>query len=267
VRRLWAAVCALVGSVALLTGCAGAAASGDGPRTAAPPTAASPTEAGGELTIFAAASLGAAFDDLARQFESENPGIDIRPIVYDGSSTLARQLLEGAEADIFASADEPNMGKVAELVDGSSAVFATNTLVIATPEGNPADVGSLGDLSDPGLTVVLCGPEVPCGAASQRLLELAGVSVVPASLEQNVTAVLTKVASGDADAGLVYRTDVVGRTDVESIVPDGAAEVVNRYPIAALKGSENPEAARAFVEFVTGPRGQEVLASHGFGSA
>ena len=114
--------------------------------------------------------------------------------------------------------------------------------------------------------MVLCAPEVPCGAASQRLLDAADVEVSAASLEQNVTAVLTKVALGDADAGLVYRTDVVGRTDVDSIVPDGAAEVVNRYPIAALQGSRDPEAAGAFVEFVLGPRGQEILAAHGFGA-
>jgi molybdate transport system substrate-binding protein len=239
-----------------LTGCAGAAA-GDAPSAAAPRA---------ELTVYAAASLATAFDELADAFESENPRIDIRPIVYDGSSTLATQLLEGADADVFASADEPNMAKIETRVDGASKIFASNTLVIATPAGNPADVGSLEDLADPALTVVLCAPDVPCGAASQRLLDAAGVTVMPASLEQNVTAVLTKVASGDADAGLVYRTDVIGRSDLDSIVPDGADAVVNRYPIAALRESAHPDAAGDFVAFVTGSEGQRILAAHGFGA-
>ena len=134
------------------------------------------------------------------------------------------------------------------------------------PAGNPGGVEDLSDLADDSVTVVLCAPEVPCGAASQTLLSHAGVTVTPASLEQNVTAVLTKVAAGEADAGLVYATDVLGRTDVESIVPDGAEDVVNRYPIVALTDSGNPEAATAFVAFVLSDDGQEVLASLGFGA-
>jgi molybdate transport system substrate-binding protein len=250
-----------VAPVLALGGCAAV------PATAEPPASTSTGGAlSGELTIYAAASLAGAFDELAASFESENPGIDIRPIVYDGSSTLARQLQEGAPADVFAAADEANMGKVDALVEGAGDIFATNTLVLATPAGNPAGINGLADLADPEVTVVLCEPEVPCGAASTTLLDAAGVDVAAASLEQNVTAVLTKVASGDADAGLVYRTDVVDRTDVESIVPEGAADVVNSYPIGALTDSEQPQAARAFVAFVTGARGQQILAAHGFGA-
>src|SRR5690606_15380897 len=114
---------------------------------------------------------------------------------------------------------------------------------------------SLEDLGDPDLTVVLCAIEVPCGDASAELLELAGVTATPASFEQNVTAVLTKVAAGEADAGLVYGTDVAGRDDVESITPAHADEVVNRYPIAALDDAPHPTVARAFVEFVLGEQG------------
>ncbi|HEX5857859.1 MAG TPA: molybdate ABC transporter substrate-binding protein [Microbacterium sp.] len=260
-RARLAVTAALVAPVLGLGACASV------PATAEPPSSASTGGAlRGELTIYAAASLAGAFDDLAAAFESDNPGIDIRPIVYDGSSTLARQLREGAQADVFAAADEANMAKVDALIEGDGDIFATNTLVLATPVGNPADITGLADLADPEVTVVLCEPEVPCGASSQTLLDAAGVSVTPASLEQNVTAVLTKVASGDADAGLVYRTDVRDRADVHSIAPEGAADVVNRYPIAALTESAQPRAARAFVDFVTGTPGQQILAAYGFGA-
>ena len=179
------------------------------------------------------------------------------PIVYDGSSTLATQLIEGAPADVFASADEANMQKLvdANLATGPE-LFATNTLVIAMPTGNPGGVEDLSDLGDDSVTVVLCAPEVPCGAASRRqLLANAGVTVAPASLEQNVTAVLTKVAADEADAGLVYATDVRGRDDVESLVPDGAADVVNRYPIVALTGAREPGGGRGLRGVRAQPRG------------
>ncbi len=181
--------------------------------------------------------------------------------MYDGSSTLATQIGEGAPADVFASADEKNMTKVAAQAPDPQ-VFAANTLVIAVPSGNPGAVATLADLAR--VTTVLCAPEVPCGAASQTLLSNAGVAVTPASAEQNVTAVLTKVAAGEADAGLVYATDVVGRDDVEAIVPAGADAVVNRYPIAALADAPNPDAAAAFVAFVLSDEGQKILADAGF---
>lgn len=221
----------------------------------------------GELTIYAAASLAKAFDEITVAFEQEHPGVDVLPISYDGSSTLATQLIEGAPADVFASADEANLQKVvdASLIAGSVSYFATNTLVIAVPTGNPGGVDSLEDLGDPGLTVVLCDAEVPCGRASVKLLDLAGVTATPASFEQNVTAVLTKVAAGEADAGLVYATDVAGRTDVSSIVPPQAGEVVNRYPLAALDRVAHPEVADAFIEFVRSDRGQAILERLGFG--
>lgn len=233
------------------------------------PEASDSAELTGSLSIYAAASLRAAFDRIADEFEADNPGVDILPLVYDGSSTLARQIVEGAPADVFAAADEKNMATVADaqLVEGTAELFASNTLVIVVPAGNPGGVTSLEDLADPDLSVVLCAPEVPCGAASATLLSNAGVVTRPVSAEQNVTAVLTKVAAGEADAGLVYRTDVVGRDDVESIVPQGAQDVVNRYPIAALTDADNPEAAKAFVDFVLGARGQAILADLRFAAA
>lgn len=265
-RSLRRPLLAATAAAALLVfaGCSSAAPEETPGPTAAETTAASDLK--GDLVIFAAASLTAAFDEIAADFETANPDVDVQPIRYDGSSTLATQIIEGASVDVFASADEANMTKVTDAgIATATELFATNTLVVAVPDGNPADVESLADLGESGVTVVLCAPEVPCGAASQRLLDAEGVAVNPASLEQNVTAVLTKVEADEADAGLVYATDVIG-AKVESFVPDGAADVVNRYPIAALEGAPNPEAAKAFVAFVLSPAGQKVLESYGFGA-
>ncbi|MEV7799237.1 molybdate ABC transporter substrate-binding protein [Microbacterium foliorum] len=227
----------------------------------------SPTEGAGgavsgDLTVYAAASLSGAFDEIGDAFEHENPDVRFTG-VYDGSSTLVTQLLEGAPADVFASADEATMRKLEDAAVDPT-LFASNTLVIAVPVGNPGGVETLADLAD--IATVLCAPEVPCGAASTSLLSSAGVDVDAASLEQNVTAVLTKVAAGEADAGLVYATDVVGRDDVEAIVPDGADEVVNHYPITALSEASNSAGAEVFVAFVLSEEGQRILADHGFGA-
>lgn len=258
-RRSVAAAVAAASLVLALAGCTTASS----PAATTPPVSAG---ASGELRVFAAASLKASFDEIAAAFGDENPDVTVVPIVYDGSSTLATQIIEGAPADVFASANEANMDKVTDAGMATGAeLFATNTLVVAVPAGNPGAVTSLADLADPGLTVVLCAAEVPCGDASQTLLTDQGVAVTAASYEQNVTAVLTKVAAGEADAGLVYATDVVGQ-DVESFVPDGADAVVNRYPIAALRDAGNPDAAAAFVAYVRGSQGQEVLQAHGFGA-
>ncbi|MHC9046397.1 molybdate ABC transporter substrate-binding protein [Microbacterium saperdae] len=254
-RRSAATVLAAVALV--LAGCAAPAEDAPSPSATAEQGTVS-----GELTVYAAASLSGAFDAIAEAFAAENPDVSVSP-VYDGSSTLVTQILEGAPADVFASADEANMDKAAEVAVAPT-LFASNTLVIAVPAGNPGGVETLADLAD--ATTVLCAPEVPCGAASAKLLSAAGVTVEAASLEQNVTAVLTKVAASEADAGLVYATDVIGRDDVEVIVPDGAGDVVNHYPIAALSDAPNAEAADAFVAFVLSEAGQKILADFGFGA-
>jgi len=262
-RRTLRAIGLAALSLVALTGCAGVTSGDIDPNSSAAPVESIDPELTGELSIYAAASLGAAFDELAAQFEARHPSLDVLPIVYDGSSTLATQLREGAPADVFASADEANMQKIGELAVAPE-VFATNTLVIAVPTGNPGGITGLESLADPARTVVLCAPDVPCGAASQTLLSTQGVVVTPASLEQNVTAVLTKVAASEADAGLVYATD---RSEgVESIAAEGAADVVNRYPISATTDAANPAAAAAFVAFVLSADGQAVLAELGFGS-
>lgn len=246
------AVLTLLLVVLTLAGCATDVPAGEKPRQ--------------ELTVYAAASLLNAFEDIATAFAEEHPDIAMNPIVADGSNTLVTQLLAGAPADVFASADETTMARAVDagLVEDAT-VFASNTLVIAVPAGDPAGIRAPDDLARADVTLVLCASEVPCGAASRRLLSAWGVDVTPASLEQNVSAVLTKVAAGEADAGLVYRTDVQGRDDVDSVVPPGTDAVITRSPIAALTASAHPDAAAAFVAFVTGEHGQKLLAKHGFG--
>lgn len=262
---------ALVAMLAL-AGCAPAASVGgrDEPVSPGPTGSAGGTapELTGELTIFAAASLSGAFDELATQFEALHPSLEVQPISYDGSSVLATQLIGGAPADVFASADEKNMAKVTGAgLATSSADFATNTLQIAVAPGNPKGIANLADLAAAGLLVVVCAPEVPCGSAAQTLLTDDGVALTAASEEQNVTAVLTKVKSGEADAGLVYRTDVSAAGDaVTGVDIAGADRATNVYPLAALSGAANPDAATAFVAFVLSDAGQKILAEFGFGA-
>lgn len=251
---------ALVGAIAL-AGCA------PSPEPVSS-NSASADELTGELTIFAAASLSGAFDELATQFEQQHPDVDVLPISYDGSSVLAKQLIEGAAADVFASADEANMAKVTDegLADDAPA-FATNTMQMAVAPGNPHGIDGVDDLTDTSLLTVLCAPEVPCGNASHTLLDAAGVALTPASEEQNVTAVLTKVKSGEADAGLVYRTDVTAAGDeVEGVDIEGAEKATNVYPLTALANAQNTHAAQAFADFVLSDAGQKVLADFGFGA-
>lgn len=225
----------------------------------------------GELTVYAAASLSGAFDELATRFEARHPELEIAPITYDGSSVLATQLIEGAAADVFASADERNLAKVddAGLLDGEAAVFATNVLEIAVQPGNPLGIDELDDLSDEASgdpLVVVCAPEVPCGSAAGKLLDAAGLTMTPASEEQNVSAVLTKVRSGEADAGLVYVTDIAAAAgEVDGVPIEGADAATNSSALAALAGAANPAAARAFVAFVLSAEGAEVLTAFGFG--
>lgn len=218
----------------------------------------------GTVTVLAAASLKASFDALAAQFEKAHPGATVK-VSYDGSTTLATQITGGAPADVFASADQKNMATVAGLAIGTPTLFASNTLQIAVAPGNPKKITSLADLAKSGVLTVLCAPVVPCGRAAHTALDAAKVTVKPASEEQNVTVVLTKVQTGDADAGLVYRTDVssAGGKVLGVDFPE-ASKAVNQYPIAALKAAPNPVGAKAFVDLVLGPDGQKTLAGLGF---
>ena len=242
-----------------------ASGSSSGAGSSSPGPAGSGDDLSGTLTVFAAASLKATFDELRSRFMAQHPRVNFPAINYDGSSTLVTQIQNGAPADVFASADEATMDKIKNLVT-DRVDFATNTLQIAVAPGNPKHITSLADLAEPGVVTVICQAQVPCGAASRAALDAAGVTLQPASEEQNVTAVLTKVATGDADAGLVYRTDVhsSGGKVVGVDFPQ-ASEAVNTYPIAVLKDSTNTAAAAAFVDLVTSAAGQKVLAGVGFG--
>ncbi|MCV7317538.1 molybdate ABC transporter substrate-binding protein [Mycolicibacillus parakoreensis] len=216
------------------------------------------------ITVFAAASLKPAFSEIAEQFRTDNPGVDVE-FNFAGSSELATQLIEGADADVFASADTVQMDKVDQvgLLDGPQTDFASNTLVIVTAPDNPKKIGSFADLARPELNVVVCQTPVPCGAATQRVEDAANVHLNPASEEPNVTDVLNKVTTGQADAGVVYVTDALNAGDkVATVKFPEAADAVNVYPIALLR--QAPEAAENFVFLVTGEFGEKVLTTYGF---
>lgn len=256
-----AALAAAIAAAIALAGCAGGTAPAASDATAS-------DGLDGELTVYAAASLSGAFDELATAFSDANPGVTVRPISSDGSSVLATQLIGGAPADVFASADEKNMARLTDAgLASEPTVFASNVLQIVTAPGNPLGLTDLASLGAKDAVVVLCAPEVPCGSASQTLLRNAGVTLTPASEEQNVTAVLTKVRNGEADAGLVYVTDVKAAGGAVTGIPiDGADAATNVYPIVALKDAPNQDAAAAFVAFVTGDEGRAVLDEFGFGA-
>jgi len=218
------------------------------------------------LTVFAASSLTDSFAELGKRFEKSHDGVTVT-FNFAGSSDLVAQLQQGAPADVFASADSENMDKAVadDLVEGEVANFASNTLQIAVPPGNPGNVSSLQDLAKPGLNVVVCAPEVPCGAASQEVEKAGGVDIDPVSEEQAVTDVLAKVTTGQADAGLVYVTDVIAAgDDVQGVTFPESSTAANVYPIAPLKDSENPQPAQELVDLVTSQEGQAVLKDAGF---
>jgi molybdate transport system substrate-binding protein len=248
-------------AVGVLSGCAAPA-----------PEAAAPTEAGdqleGTVTVFAAASLTETFESLATEFEGEHPGVDV-VFNFGGSSALATQITEGAPADVFAAANESTMQTVTDAsLSVDPTIFASNTLEIAVPVGNPAGVTGLADFASPDLAIAICDVEVPCGAAADKLFTDAGVTAEPDTLEEDVKAVLTKVELGEADAGLVYVTDVIAAGDaVEGIEFAEADLALNLYPIATLADAPNPDAATAWVQFVLSDAGQAALADAGFGAA
>ena len=219
------------------------------------------------LTVFAAASLKTTFTELGQQFESSHAGTKVT-FSFAGSSDLVTQIQQGAPADVFASADTKNMDKARadNLVQGDPVTFASNTLEIAVPPDNPATITSFADLAEDGVKVVICAPQVPCGSATHKVETASGVTLKPVSEESSVTDVLNKVTSGEADAGLVYKTDVKSAGDKVLGVPfPVSSEAVNVYPIAVLTGGENADLAREFVDLVTSVEGQQVLADAGFG--
>jgi molybdate transport system substrate-binding protein len=216
-----------------------------------------------EIKVFAAASLTAAFTKLGDDFSAANGGTKVT-FNFAGSQALATQIQQGAPADVFASADIPNMDKVKDLV-GTPRNFAGNLLAIVVEKGNPKGVRTLDDLASPDLKVVLAAEEVPAGRYAEQILDKAGVSVRPVSQEDNVKAVVTKVSLGEADAGIVYVTDVTaGGDEVEGVDIPEDQNVTATYPIAAVKASKAQDKAQAFMDMVLSPEGQQVLKEFGF---
>jgi molybdate transport system substrate-binding protein len=222
----------------------------------------------GDITVFAAASLTDAFTELGDDFTAANPDVSVT-LNFASSSDLATQIGEGAPADVFASADQSNMAKLTDGAGtvGEPEVFATNRLEVIVEPGNPLGITGVADLADPDLIFVTAAPEVPIGQYAEEVLANAGVVVTPRSLEENVKAIVSKVVLGEADAGIVYATDVrAAGADAEGVEIPAELNVIATYPIAVPSGSANPGSAAAFIDFVLSPDGQAILASYGFGS-
>ena len=216
--------------------------------------------------MLAAASLTESFEKLGEQLTAEYPGLEV-VLSFGPSSGLVEQVLAGAPADVLATADTRTMGNAVAggAVEGESEVFARNTLTLAVPAGNPGEVTGLADLAKPELRVAICEPEVPCGAASERLLTAAGVTAAPDTLTTDVKEATSLVSLGEADAALIYRTDAAAENDaVETIEVPEAEEVVNDYPVAILVHAPNPDGAQVVVDAITGESGQAILADAGF---
>ena len=268
----------LVGLLITLAGCASSTAT-VAPTSAPQPTATSAPEPT-TLTVFAAASLTDAFNEIKGLFEAAHPGVTI---VYNfaASNALAQQLGEGAPADVFASANATQMNVAIEagrVVSGTTQVFVRNRLVVVVPAGNPGGVATLQDLAKSGLKIVLAAKEVPVGQYALDFLDKAvqaatfgtsfkdDVLANVASYEENVRAVLTKITLGEGDAGIVYTSDVSGEAvdQVEQLeIPDDL-NTIAKYPICTISDSANPEMAQAFMDYVLSPEGQAVLTRFGF---
>jgi molybdate transport system substrate-binding protein len=220
----------------------------------------------GTLDVFAASSLTEAFSAIEQDFEDLYAGAKLT-FNFASSSELATQIIEGAPADVFASADPANIDKVAAvgLVDGDADVFAKNDLTIVVEPGNPLGIEGLADLARDDVTVVLCDETVPCGKYAKQALDGAGVTVEPASFEDKVKGVVTKVTLGEADAGIAYVSDAVGAgDDVDAVGIPEEQNVVASYPIAVLSDSDDEELAQAFTDYVQSAEGQATLRQFGF---
>ncbi len=276
----------LVGSIVLLVALAACGGSADDSTTTAAPEASTTTAARatttteaatttvaagleGELLVSAAASLTDAFAEVEAAFEEANPAVDVL-LNLGPSSGLREAILEGAPADVFASANTSNMDQVVEAgeVAGEPEIFVTNLLEIAVPAGNPGGVAGLEDFAREELLIGLCAEDVPCGDFGRQALENAGVTPSLDTNEPDVRALLTKIENDELDAGIVYVTDVLSSPpdEVEGIDIPADVNVVAEYPIAVLASAPNPDAAAAWVEFVLSDDGQAILTSYGFTS-
>jgi molybdate transport system substrate-binding protein len=261
-HRPAAAPVALLALMAL-AGCGGSS-GGDDSGASNPSASSSGDDVTGSIVVLAASSLTESFTALGKTFESEHPGSKVT-FSFAASSELASQIEGGAPADVFASASGATMEQVSDTLAGGAEVFVRNSLEIAVPAGNPAKVTGLADFAKKDLTIALCAPEVPCGAAATKVFEIAKITPAPDTLEADVKATLAKVTLGEVDAALVYKTDVRAAGDkVEGIDFPEASQAINDYPIAVLKDSKNAATAQAFVDLVRSAEGASVLTAAGF---
>jgi molybdate transport system substrate-binding protein len=247
--RLAVALLAVLGL--LLAGCGGHSSAGRG-RT--------------KLVVFAASSLTETFTAIQHAFVAAHPAVNV-VLSFDSSSVLVQQIESGASVDVIATADEESMQPLVakSLLADQPTTFATNHLIVVTAKGNPGHVTGLPSLST--VSFVECDPSAPCGAASQRVLAAAGVTAKPKSLEQNVKSVLTKITTGEVDAGLVYVTDAVAAgSQVRSFPIPANQNVTTKDLIAPVKASKNGKLAREWIDYVTSPAGQQVLRNARFGA-
>jgi molybdate transport system substrate-binding protein len=217
--------------------------------------------------VLAAASLAQVFEQVADEFEAAHPAMAVE-LTFGGSSALARQLRDGADADVFASADEVVMRDAVAAGDAASPTsFARNRLTIVVEKGNPKGVQGIADLVSPRMAVVVCASEVPCGRLARAAFARAGVAVEPRSLEPDVKAVLARVALGEADAGVVYATDALAaRGKVDEVVLAGTEErsLQAVYQAGVVTRSAEPDLARAWIDFLAGPAARRALDGAGF---
>ncbi|MBG0856864.1 molybdate ABC transporter substrate-binding protein [Streptomyces spinoverrucosus] len=229
-------------------------------------SASAASKVSGTVTVFAAASLKESFTKLGDQFEQQHPGTEVT-FSFGGSDSLAASITGGAPADVFAAASPRTMKIVTDAggTSGAPTTFVRNQLEIATLPGNPDKITSLKDLTKSGLKVVLCDESVPCGAAAKKALDASELKLTPVSYEQDVKSALTKVELQEADAAVVYKTDVRAAGDkVAGVDFPESADAINDYPIAVLKDAPNAEAAQAFIDLVKSADGQKVLTEAGF---
>ncbi len=222
--------------------------------------------ASGDIVVFAASSLTESFTEIAAAFKAQNPDANV-VFTFAGSGDLVTQIGEGAPADVFASADDANMTKLSDAGEsaGEPVSIAKNTMEVIVEKGNPKGITGVADLAKPGLLVVLCADTVPCGKSAAAVLENAAVTVTPVSLEDKVKGVVTKVTAGEADAGIVYVSDVNAAGDTaEGVEIPADINVINNYPIVVTREATNAFGAQAFIDFVAGEAGQAIMAKYGF---
>ena len=216
--------------------------------------------------MFAASSLTEAFTAIGEAFVDENPATNVR-FNFAGSGDLVSQIMQGAPADVFASADDSNMSTLTDAGEnaGAPVVIARNTYAIIVETGNPTGITGLDDLGNRDLIVVLCADTVPCGKGAATILGNAGVAVIPRSFEEKVKGVVTKVTTGEADAGIVFVTDVNAAGDTaDGVAIPADVNVITNYPVVVTKQAPNAATAQAFIDFVASDAGSAILASFGF---